>query len=123
MFSTGFDVLTKNTSQLDPVTVAAILITCAQSFSDNKHEVNCGRAIRARAASSCTCETKRRRHSFKLSGGVTLEVFPMGKSLELGSLWVTFIFAVIIYSDKLPKGKKKLEPRFVGNMVVDRRLT
>ena len=47
----------------------------------------------------------------------------MGKSLELGSLWVTFIFAVIIYSDKLPKGKKKLEPRFVGNMVVDRRLT
>ena len=26
------------------VKVAAILITCAQSFSNNKHEVNCGRA-------------------------------------------------------------------------------
>ena len=44
--------------------VAAIFITCTQSFSNNKHEGNCGEggggggAIRARAASICTCETK-----------------------------------------------------------------
>ena len=47
--------------------VAAIFITCTQSFSNNKHKGNCGEggggvggwgAIRARAASICTCETK-----------------------------------------------------------------
>ena len=30
--------------------LVAILITCAQSFSNENHEVNCGRAIRARPA-------------------------------------------------------------------------
>ena len=99
--------------------LVAILITCAQSFSNENHEVNCGRAIRARAASSCTCQTKRSKrssHSFKLSGAVILEVFPMGKSLGLG--W-SLSYLRSYSCDKFPKGKKKLEPRFVGNIVVD----
>ena len=99
--------------------LAAILITCAQSFSNEKHEVNCGRAIRAHAASSCTCQTKRWKrssHSFKLSGAVILEVFPMGNSLGLG--W-SLSYLRSYSCNKLPKGKKKLEPRLVGNIVVD----
>ena len=99
--------------------LVAILITCAQSFSNENHEVNCGRAIRARAASSCTYQTKRSKrssHSFKLSGAVILEVFPMGKSLGLG--W-SLSYLRSYSCDKFPKGKKKLEPRFVGNIVVD----
>ena len=64
------------------VKVAAILITCAQSFSNNKHEVNCGRAtVHGRPPVA-------RAKQNSVSGAVTLEVFPMGKSLELGSLWV-----------------------------------
>ena len=99
--------------------LAAILITCAQSFSNEKHEVNCGRAIRAHAASSCTCQTKRWKrssHSFKLSGAVILEVFPMGNSLGLG--W-SLSYLRSYSCNKLLKGKKKLEPRLVGNIVVD----
>ena len=95
------------------VKVAAILITCAQSFSNKKHEVNCGRAtvhVRPPVA-------RAKRNS--VSCAVTLEVFPMGKSLELGSLWVLIDHFHICdhhYSDKLRK--EKLEPRFVGNTTV-----
>ena len=103
--------------------VAAILITCAQSFS-KKHEVNCGRAMRAHAASRCTCETKRSRHSFqKLSGSVSLEVFPKASYGEIA--WVGFALGFDHFDicGHIPinyrRGRKNLNPGFEGNIVVN----
>ena len=38
--------------------VAAILITCTQSFSNNKHKGNCGGGGGGGGGNPCTCETK-----------------------------------------------------------------
>ena len=65
---------------------------------------------RARAASSCTCETKLSRHSFNLSGAVTLEVFPIGKSLEFGSLWVLIDHFHICGHIAINYARKNLNP-------------
>ena len=104
--------------------VAAILITCTQSSSNKKHEVNCGRAIRARAASSYTCKTKRSRHSFqKLSGAVTLEVFPKASYGEIA--WAGFALGFDHFdicghiAINYRRGRKNLNPGFEGNIVVN----
>ena len=82
--------------------VAAILITCTQSFSNNKHKGNCGGSGRRGGGGGqpCTCETK--------------------NSLPQGSLWgnreeITLVFAVIAihYS----RGRKQRESGFAGNIV------
>ena len=75
--------------------VAAILITCTQSFSNNKHKGNCGgggEATRARAASICTVRNETQ-SSARL---------PKGKS-----------------RGRYSRGRKQLESGFAGNIVVN----
>ena len=47
-----------------------------------------------KCSKKCYHNVQKRRN--KLSGAVTLEVFPMGKSLGLGSPWVLITFMPVV---------------------------
>ena len=107
--------------------VSAILIACAQSFSNKKRELNCGRAIRA---NPCTCgpPTARAKQNaagilLKLSRAVTLEVFPKASYGEIAWVGLALGFDHFhIYGHiaiNYRKRRKNLSPGFEGHIVVN----
>ena len=78
--------------------VAAILITCTQSFSNNKHKGNCGGGGGGGEGNSCTCG----QHLHVRNETQSSARLSKGKSRGHYS-----------------RGRKQLESGFAGNIVVN----